>query len=577
MAVCDTVIVSNPTLRDILVNQLRIPIPVVIVPTHMSLQNFDGAPAMKDAFSNRFKILMTSGGRIGANDIYEICELANEDEDLAKSVSWIFNCSGVAEIRSLINKFRNLDKYYVDWVSLSSYYGLAKSVNLIIHPARPEDLAYVCPEENRQDWLDSKCEVKYTLAGAARIPIISTPTRSYKEAIKEGENGFLANSPTEFIAKIKMLRDDSGLCKQIGENARRDVEQRYEVSKRYPLYRDSIIGALPKVRPSFLNRFVHTKKTLFIPPIEGGPRTFYENMKKILPQVSNFKWEVVENIEGATASVAIAFVLGDYILDEKERRPEMKVLYRLDGLPTNYQGELDPTNLAAMQRIFPKADKLIWQSQHCKNMWMARKLIPEGVDPTGTIIHNGVNLEIFSANGPNYGLPSSAKYNFLHLNWSTFPHKRLDLLQEIIKSYKNNPDVRFYLLGNYVSTNQIENMTFWKDFPNATYIGVMKNQTAEAKNILASLFRASTALLFTSEMEGSPNTVLEALGCGCPVIYNDAVDIVPEILGSCCLPLSQMDTILNDEMRDGMKKSMLQIAPRYSIQVCAEKYLKVLS
>jgi len=424
--------------------------------------------------------------------------------------------------------------------------------------------------------LDSKCEVKYTLAGAARIPIISAPTRSYKEAIKEGENGFLANSPTEFITKIKMLRDDSGLCKRIGENARRDVEQRYEVSKRYPLYRDSIIGALPKSIPSFLNRFVHTKKTLFIPPIEGGPRTFYENMKNTLPQVSNFTWEVVENIEKATAAVAIAFVLGDYILNEKERRPEMKILYRLDGLPTNYQGELDPANLEVMQRIFPKADKLIWQSQHCKNMWISRNLIPGGVDPTGIVIHNGVNLGVFSADGANYGLPSSTKYNFLHLNWSTFPHKRLDLLQEIIKSYENNPDVRFYLLGNYVSTNQIANMTFWKDFPNAIYIGVMKNQTVEAKRILASLFRASTALIFTSEMEGSPNTCLEALGCGCPIIYNDAVDIVPEILGSNCLPISQMDSIFNDEMRGDMKKAMLQIAPRYSIEKCVEKYLEVL-
>ena len=573
---CDAVIVSNETLKNVLINQAKVLKPIFIVPTHLELSRFDQvAPDSYMMSSKRFKVLLTSGGRIGTNHAYEICELANADPELSRDVEWIFNCQGVAQIRSLINKFRNLKKTYIDWLSSAQYYALIKAVDLLIHPAKPEDLSYMCPPEMQQSWLDAKSEVKYTLAGAAKIPIISSPTASYVDAITDGETGFISDTAQDFIDKIKLLKNDRNLRLRIGQAARTDVEKRYNIKDRYIQYRDAIIG---NITPE-TSRIIFSKtpqKLLFIPPISGGPRTFYENMDRWLPELSSNKWRVSLTLEGVTAAIAIAFVAADEIIAEKKKRPDLKVIYRLDGLPMTFGGELDPTNLVKMQEMFRYSDTIVWQSKHCLKMWKDRNLVPPEINAEGPIIHNGVDLSIFAPEGNKYPLPNPKAHNFLNMNWSTFPHKRLDLLQEFIKSHEHNPDILFYLIGNYISTSQIANVNFWKGFSNVIYLGQMRNQSAEAKQMLASIYRAVTGLIFTSEMEGSPNTVLEALGCGCPVIYNPNADIVPEILGEACLPLGLFDRIFDPTTRNNIQVEMKHIAEEYSMENCIRKYLTIL-
>jgi len=573
----DAVIVANQTLKHILTTTLNYNKPVIVVPTHINLKHFDITAPFKTLSKDRFKILLTSGGRIGINNFYEICEIANSDPDMAQNIEWIVNCQGVAEIRTIINKFRNLKKTYIDWMPLQGYYSLSKSVDLIIHPARPDDLAYMCPTELQQTWLDSKSEVKYTLAGAARIPIISSPCYAYKHAIKDGVTGFIANDTNEFVSLIKKLKDDRSLRTMVGLAARQDIEKNYDIKHRYPLYRDAIVGKVEQ-KATFLTMFKRRKKLLYIPPIEGGPRTFYENMKRHLPIVSKDTWDTADTLDVADAVVAVAFVLSDEILKEKAKRPSLRILYRLDGLPTDFNGGIDETNLKKMQEMFRHADKFVWQSKHCQKMWRDANFIPPEINPEGAIIHNGVDLSIFTTSSDQkYNFPNASQYNFVNLNWSTFKHKRLDLLQDFISSYADNSNIHFYLIGNYVTTNQIANMTFWKDFPNATYMGQMRNQSKEAKEVLATIYRAATALIFTSNMEGSPNTVLEAMGCGCPVIYNAEVDIVPEILSDACLPLEDVEKIFDQSVRLSLQSKMAQLAPSFSIEECVRKYLEVLS
>jgi len=299
-------------------------------------------------------------------------------------------------------------------------------------------------------------------------------------------------------------------------------------------------------------------------------------MKRWLPIMTGNKWEVTENIREAQSAIAIAFVAADEIIKEKQGRKDLQVIYRLDGLPMNFSGELEKTNLAKMQELFDYADILVWQSKHCYNMWTSKELVPAHINPKGPIIHNGVDLNIFRPDGRSYSFPNARKYNLLNLNWSTFPHKRLDLLQDTIKEYAGNPDVRFFMLGNYINTNQIANVNFWRGFPNVTYLGQMRNQSKEAKEILASIYRTSTALVFTSEMEGSPNTVLEAMGCCCPVLYNANSDIVPEILGNACLPLDKLPLIFEPEYRESLQKGMIPLVESFSIEESCRKYVKLL-
>jgi glycosyltransferase involved in cell wall biosynthesis len=404
--------------------------------------------------------------------------------------------------------------------------------------------------------------------------------RSYTEAIKDGETGYIVKSADEFIEKILYLKSNPAIAAKMGIAARQDVMANYDIRKRYPEYRDAIIGATQVIQtapPQDRIEIVSSNNKLYIPPIEGGPRSFYENMKQWLPIVSKKEWEVTTILKEATAAIAIAFIYADEIIAEKKVRPELKIIYRLDGLPMDFEGNLEPTNLSKMQEMFRHADFIVWQSLHCQKMWRDANIMLPEINPEGPIIPNGVDLEIFTSQGNQYNFPSFRKYNFLNLNWSAFKHKRIDLLKDIIKSYESSPDVKFYLIGNYINTSQIANINFWKECSNVLYLGQMRNQSIEAKKLLASIYRASRAIIFTSEMEGSPHFALEAAACGCPIIYNSNADIIPELFPTGSLPIEQFDKIFDDSIREMLHANILQEIQNYSIEKCVTKYLEVLS
>lgn len=579
MQLCDYIIVSNNVLKEYLVKNCGITAPIYVVLTHMDLANFDKLGKIEFA-TDKFKILFTSQGRIGINIIYDICEAANEDPELYKNIQWIFNAGGIAQVRSVVNKFRKLNKVYLDWLEIGAYYSMCKGVDLICNPASIGDLNYMVAPEHQQTWLDCKSAVKYTLAGANRIPIISSPMYSYTAAIKHGDTGYIAETSADFLKYIRLLQNDVGLRNKIGEAARQDIEKNYDISHRFPEYLDALAG-LTEVTNVKIEE-VRTCRNLFIPPIEGGPRSFYENMKKYLPIVSEGKWQVTENLNkcrNGDAAVAIAFIAADQIIKAKTDFG-IKIIYRLDGLPMDFQGNLEPTNLVKMQEMFKHADYLVWQSQHCLKMWTDNGLIPEFIPSIssplykGTIIHNGVDITIFNSIGNKYEFPKGRK-NVLNMNWSTFPHKRVDLLIEIVKlALTMAPELQFQMLGNYKTTNPLANMGMWKEFSNVTYIGAMRNQTKQAKELLASIYRASDLLLFTSEMEGSPNTVLEAVGCGVPIAYNSAVDIVPEICGTQCTGWKTPEDFFTN-LHDSMG-AIPVLEERFTMTSCVKKYLEVL-
>jgi glycosyltransferase involved in cell wall biosynthesis len=193
------------------------------------------------------------------------------------------------------------------------------------------------------------------------------------------------------------------------------------------------------------------------------------------------------------------------------------------------------------------------------------------------IIHNGVDLDVFKREGETYNFPGGAD-NILCLNYSTFPHKRRDILDQIALS---NPSMNFHVVGHYISAiNPDMEKEHWRQFPNVQYLGPILNNPPA----IASLMRGATCLLFTSEMEGSPNTVLEAMACGCPIIYNAKADIVPEILGRVLAQgftdpaefTSLVPNITDFLVRKKLATKLEVVAESYSAEVCINKYLRVL-
>ncbi len=134
-SLCDAVIVATSELKDFFHGITNFKPPIIHVPTHIDIPIFDIVPALdyiKDI--PRFKVLMTSSGRIGATGLFEICEKANNMPEF-NDIQFIVNSGGVAQMRTIINSFRHLHKIYVDSIPLNQDYGLCKSGNVIIHPA----------------------------------------------------------------------------------------------------------------------------------------------------------------------------------------------------------------------------------------------------------------------------------------------------------------------------------------------------------------------------------------------------------------------------------------------------------
>lgn len=58
-------------------------------------------------------------------------------------------------------------------------------------------------------------------------PIIAGNTGGIKLQIKNGENGFLASAPEETASRIIQLIEDPGLCKKIGEEAKKTIRENF--------------------------------------------------------------------------------------------------------------------------------------------------------------------------------------------------------------------------------------------------------------------------------------------------------------------------------------------------------------
>lgn len=70
--------------------------------------------------------------------------------------------------------------------------------------------------------------IQYMSLGMA---VVATPTGSNKEIIRDGENGFLADSDDEWYARLKTLLENPELRREMGANARRTAEEQFSLSR----------------------------------------------------------------------------------------------------------------------------------------------------------------------------------------------------------------------------------------------------------------------------------------------------------------------------------------------------------
>jgi glycosyltransferase involved in cell wall biosynthesis len=80
-------------------------------------------------------------------------------------------------------------------------------------------------------WTQGKCGYKILQYMAVGIPAVASPVGFNRTLIQDGVNGFLAESPDEWYAKLARLIEDPALRGEIGRNGRRTVEERFSLTR----------------------------------------------------------------------------------------------------------------------------------------------------------------------------------------------------------------------------------------------------------------------------------------------------------------------------------------------------------
>jgi glycosyltransferase involved in cell wall biosynthesis len=78
-------------------------------------------------------------------------------------------------------------------------------------------------------WARSKCSLKAIQYMALGIPAVVSPVGMNNEVVRDGENGFLAESPADWVRILDRLLSDKGLAARIGEAGRETVVRHYSV------------------------------------------------------------------------------------------------------------------------------------------------------------------------------------------------------------------------------------------------------------------------------------------------------------------------------------------------------------
>lgn len=97
-------------------------------------------------------------------------------------------------------------------------------------------------------WSEYKCGLKLLQYMAIGIPGVASPVGVNGDILREGENGFLAQSPEQWETALETLLVDPLLRTRLGQNARQTVEQSYSVAVNLPKWLEAIEQTIERVK-----------------------------------------------------------------------------------------------------------------------------------------------------------------------------------------------------------------------------------------------------------------------------------------------------------------------------------------
>ena len=186
-----------------------------------------------------------------------------------------------------------------------------------------------------------------------------------------------------------------------------------------------------------------------------------------------------------------------------------KIVFRIDNIPRDSRNR--GTAFSRMLLFADLADAIIYQSEWAKEYvgWWLHKHV-DFTNKQEQIIYNGVDPEHF------YDSDKREGETYLYVQYNRDENKRpTEAFYDFHMRYRQNQNVKLVLVGQYSPELVQYNFDFF-DRENVEYVGVIEDPKK-----MGDVMRRCEYIYYPSFVDASPNTLLEALSCGChPLLLN---------------------------------------------------------
>jgi glycosyltransferase involved in cell wall biosynthesis len=149
---------------------------------------------------------------------------------------------------------------------------------------------------------NAKSNIKYIEASILGVPSVATPCDPFRQVIRHGVNGFLADSPEAWLSSLTALVDDAGLRRRVGEAALQTVERVYAPAR---IAAEQVAPFLDKLFPprAAADRpfRILSANVYFAPESFGGATVVAEQMAQRLSRRSDTQVSVLASWNNAGA------------------------------------------------------------------------------------------------------------------------------------------------------------------------------------------------------------------------------------------------------------------------------------
>lgn len=153
------------------------------------------------------------------------------EELIRRSIDFRFilvGARGNPKIYSLFNKIKGLNVKFIEWSDPEATLKIIRQFDAGLMPLIDNE------------WNRGKCALKAIEYMACGTPAVVSPVGENRYLIKDGWNGFLAGSASEWVAKLIELSTNSRLARRITERARETVVKEYSFESNAPKLMDII-------------------------------------------------------------------------------------------------------------------------------------------------------------------------------------------------------------------------------------------------------------------------------------------------------------------------------------------------